>query len=92
MEINLKALGREGTHTETKDFRKFTNYVKVCTNYSTEILGDVRQPACKARSKAQTINDLWSEVMLEKRSVVWIPELYRRYFDARRKFQMFSPA
>jgi hypothetical protein len=28
MEISLKALGREGTHTETKDFREFTDYVK----------------------------------------------------------------
>jgi hypothetical protein len=30
MEINLKALEREGTHTQKKDFWKFTVSVKDC--------------------------------------------------------------
>jgi hypothetical protein len=51
MEVDLKALGREGTHTKKKDFWKFADYVRLWSNYNTEILANACRPACRARSE-----------------------------------------
>jgi len=82
MEIDLKALGRESTHTETKDFRKFTDSMKDCgqiitLKYLLMLVGQNVVEGHKlkfiANKSLVVISDIRSEVMLVNRSAVWIP-------------------